>query len=124
MSLLENSVLEFENRETLNPVKQSGTNNAKDAMIINVKQVVKQESPMPENIKNEKRLQAESLENILKRVINEKGEASDVSIQKSASNELEIEGMSKTTLHSFLVKAEELGKSITYTRTLKVEITD
>jgi hypothetical protein len=40
------------------------------------------------------------------------------------SDEFEINGLPKSKLHTFLLRAEELGKSITYTNTLTVKISD
>lgn len=82
-----------------------------------------QESAMPEEIRMAKSKDA-NLAYLFNDVLDSKGELSEVKKEWIGKNEIKTEGMSNMALHSFILKAEELGKKITYTRTLKVTITD
>ena len=97
---------------------------AKDELTLCVNKVIRHKSPMPEDLKKKKKSNAESLEKMLEKFLEQKGEADAVEIRRNGSSELVIDGLSSQTLHSFLVKVQEIGKNLTYTKTLKVEITD
>lgn len=45
-------------------------------------------------------------------------------LQLSISNEITLNELSSLELHSLTLKAEELGKNITYTRSLTIKISD
>ena len=124
MSLLENPVTTFEKESSANFTGNANKTLAKDELTLTTKSVVNQVNAMPESMKQKKQLSSDSLENILHKIVEEKGEENSIRIRKTSAKELEIEGLSKIALHSFILKAEELGKNIKYTRTLKVEITD
>lgn len=81
-------------------------------------------SSMPEDLKRKIRDRSLGLKELFIATVERKGEGKELQVNRLSDSELEIEGISQMTLHSFLLKAEELGKKITYTRSLKVEITD
>lgn len=83
-----------------------------------------QESSMSELQKQEKRAVSASLETLFEQTVEQKGEADQLKKSWVSDTELEIEGLSKMTLHSFVLEAEKLGKKITFTRTLQVKISD
>lgn len=123
MSLLQNSV-QYDSNESTLVVEKTNEPKKNDEMILRVNQIIRHESPMSKKLKLEKRKDSPLLKELLDREIDQKGETNSVEIRMSGNNEFEVDGMTKSTLHSFLLKAEELGKTITYTRTLKVEIND
>lgn len=83
-----------------------------------------QESSMSEIQKQEKRAVAPSLQTLFEQTVQEKGEAGQLEKSWLSHSELEVNGLSKMTLHSFVMEAEKLGKKITFTRTLQVKISD
>lgn len=97
---------------------------AQDEMTLVMKSTHTQMSSMPEELKEKKRKASPSLDELLRATAEKKGELDKLSVKWTSNDELEIEGISQMTLHSFILKAEELGKNITYTRTLRVDITD
>ena len=56
--------------------------------------------------------------------LKEKGEYPLTKAQWTGPGELEVEGLSNITLHSFLLKTEALGKKVSYSRNLTVKIED
>lgn len=95
-----------------------------DELTLVMKTVTEQESAMPETLKKEKQADAPSLANLFEQTLEQKGEADSLQKHWTSENELEVEGLSNTTLHSFVLEAEKLGKKITYTKTLSVKISD
>ena len=108
------------NQEVANTVTQ---NESRELTIHHLESEHVQESAMPEEMRMAKSKDA-NLAYLLNEVLESKGELSEVKKEWIGKNEVKMEGMSNMTLHSFILKAEELGKKITYTRTLKVTITD
>ena len=95
-----------------------------DELTLHMKTVQVQESAMPEHLKQEKRVTSPSLNELFQETVERKGEIETVQQHWVSDQELEVEGLSNTTLHSFLLEAEKLGKKITYTKTLTVKISD
>ncbi len=81
-------------------------------------------SAMPDYIKEKKRADAPSLFELFKNTIERKGEGEQVQIKELNTDEFFVEGLSSMTLQSFILKAEELGKNISYTTSLQVKISD
>lgn len=94
-----------------------------DEMTIHIVSSFTQPSAMSPGLKEKKRNSSPSLQSLLETTLDEKGEANRKTKWLS-NNELEIEGLSKMTLHNFVLQAEALGKSVSYKRTLTVSITD
>lgn len=124
MSLLMNPISVSDSTSERRENESKRINKEHDEMTLVMKTTNTQTSSMPEVLKKEKRDDAPSLEEILKNTVEAKGEIEEMKSSWTSEDALEIEGISQMTLHSFLLKAEELGKNITYTRTLKVEIKD
>jgi len=103
---------------------QESPTKTNDELTLTVKTINAQISSMSADMKAKKQSEADSLEEMFVETVTQKGESNTLNINRNSERDLEIEGISQMTLHSFLLKAEELGKNITYTRTLKVEITD
>ncbi|QSE99264.1 hypothetical protein [Fulvivirga lutea] len=61
------------------------------------------------------------LKSLLKETLNEKSE-SGKNIKWIDDNTLEINGVAPMALHTFVLKAEELGKEIKYTKKTIIEI--
>lgn len=124
MTLLMKSVPVSESQTQAQESGRKTNNEARDEMTLVMKTTNTQISSMSEEMKAKKRKVSASLEEILRNTVEDKGQLDALKSRWTSDDELEIEGISQMTLHSFLLKAEELGKNITYTRTLKVEITD
>ncbi len=95
-----------------------------DELTLLMKTSNKQISPMADDMKKKKRAESASLGELFQNTVAENGELEALKATWTADDEMEVEGISQMTLNSFILRAEELGKNITYTRTLKVEITD
>ena len=105
-------------------VQNEGSASRKDEMTICVETINEQKSPMSEALKSKVRANADSLKKIFEDTIQEKGEFPLEKAEWKNENEVTVTGLSPMTLHSFVLKAEQLGKKISYERTLKVKITD
>lgn len=124
MSLLTKTFTGNENNGQTDVLDHPITEERQDEMTLVMETINTHESPMSEELKIEKRNAMGSLEELFHQVVEGKGEANDIKLRRNSSNEFEVEGLSNLTLHSFILKAEELGKNITYTKTLKVKISD
>lgn len=124
MSLLTNSVTNYNSPSENFLMDQQETNIQKDELTLKVKSSISHPSSMSEVQKAKKRNESDSLEKLFQETIQSKGEGNPARIKRTASNELEIEGLSGMALHSFMLKAEQLGKNITYMKTLKIKIND
>ena len=120
MSLL-TQTQERTNILTDHPKAEIGSNKRDELTIVSKSSYV-HTSAMNEDLKSRKRESAPALSEMFTNTLSEK----NVSAKSTwtGENEVEVEGLSKMTLHSFILKAEELGKKIKYTRSLTVEITD
>lgn len=124
MSLLMKSVTENDTQTQAKAEEYQKINQMNDELTLLVKTTNKQTSPMSEELKKKKREESPSLGELFTETVEKKGELDSLKSTWTSDDEMEVEGISQMTLHSFLLRAEELGKNITYTRTLKVEITD
>lgn len=121
MSLLEKPFSQFENDGQLDVLETPKS--VAEEMTISSESVVRHRSTMKEEIKQLKRKTMGSLEELLAQVVHEKGE-DHVKVSRDKNEEMVVEGLSSTALHSFVLKAEEIGKNITYTKTFTVKISD
>lgn len=64
------------------------------------------------------------LQQLFEETFNEKGEHSIGNLRWVGENEVEVNGLSNMTLHNFILKAEALGKKVTYRRNIVLTITD
>ncbi len=97
---------------------------ASDELTIQVIAKCKQESPMPEKLKQEKCASAPDLKDLFETTLKSKNEFDQARTKWVQTNEVEVEGLSQMTLHDFVLKAEGLGKKVSYTRSLTVKISD
>lgn len=95
-----------------------------EALTVNVKSTVTHESPMPDHIKEVKRKDAPCLKQLFEEVLKDKGEFFNEDIHLKNRDTVEMSELSNVALHCFVLKAQELGKKITYEKTLTVKITD
>ena len=96
-----------------------------DQMTIHMTSSYEQKSAMNEELKMKAREGSPSLNQLFENTLIEKGESESLKNGSWISNnEITVQGVSKMALHSFILKAESLGKKIKYTRSLTVEITD
>ena len=95
-----------------------------DTLSIQMETNFVQPSAMPEGLKKQRQENAPQLYDLLTATLKEKGEYPLSKTTWINDQEIKVEGLSKMTLHSFIMKAEQLGKKIKYRRSLVVEITD
>lgn len=100
------------------------TQERSDELTLIVKTENVQESAMSEEQKQVKQSASPSLATLFDQTVQQKGEAAQLKRSWVSDSELEVEGLSSMTLHSFVLEAENLGKKITYTKTLQVKISD
>lgn len=100
------------------------TEKSTDELTIKMESTHEQHSAMNEAQKAEKRSLSPSLYALMQKTLESKGEYPLEKSEWVGENELVVEGLSEMTLHTFLLKAESLGKKITYTKTLKIKISD
>lgn len=81
-------------------------------------------SGMSENSKKEAQENAPSLYAIFEDTLKAKGEYPLSKCDHMNSNEILVKGMSQQTLHTFILEAQKLGKTIEYTKTVTVKISD
>ncbi|MFY0689281.1 MAG: hypothetical protein JXQ90_19075 [Cyclobacteriaceae bacterium] len=93
-----------------------------DELTINLVSSYEQSSAISDELKKQKQKDAPDLAELLQKTLTEKGGSDKCTW--TGESEVTVEGLSSMTLHSFVLKAEELGKTIKYTKSLKVEITD
>lgn len=87
------------------------------------KSVIQHQSPMTDMQKEEVRQHAPQLKSLLEQTLAEKHDLNEVDLQWNGE-EVELKGVSKMALHNFILKAEKLGKNITYAKTYTVSIVD
>jgi hypothetical protein len=121
MSLLVNTpTTEHSTTEVLS---EAQVQSASQSLNIVTKSVITHESSMSEAKKQKARQNTPSLRELLETTISEGKDLDDLQMNW-AGDTVELQGVSKMALHSFILKAEELGKKITYTKTYQVSITD
>lgn len=123
MSLLEKTIPQEADTSTL-ALDHQNVSEKHDDMTFIMRTINTQTSSMSEEQKMKKREASASLQDLFRSTVENKGELDALKSHWTTNDELEIEGISDMTFHSFLLKAEALGKKITYTRSFKVEITD
>lgn len=87
------------------------------------KSVITHESAMSDFQKEKARKNAPELKELLKSTISSGGDTEEINMNWTGDS-VELKGVSKMALHNFILKAEELGKKITYTKTYQVSIID
>lgn len=124
MTLLMNQ-LQMETTDTSEVAEANAISNDRmEELTILMESIHEQNSPMAEELRMQKQASADSLDALFFQTVRRKGEEEKLQANWISETEMEVEGISEMTLHSFLLKAEQLGKKITYTRTLRVKISD
>lgn len=80
--------------------------------------------PDPESSPVELKAERNALQELFEQTLIEKGENEGNKFKWVGDNEIQVDGLSGLTLHNFLLKAEALGKKITYRRSIVFTITD
>ncbi|MEL6674571.1 MAG: hypothetical protein AAFR61_20340 [Bacteroidota bacterium] len=108
------------------PQAQSGNQAPKAAgnLTIHVHSNRNHPCSMSETQKQIQQENAPELGELFQETLAQKGQADQTNIEWLGPDEVVVEGLSHMTLHSFILKAEALGKSVCYTKTLTVKITD
>ncbi|MCT4623610.1 MAG: hypothetical protein N4A46_08310 [Schleiferiaceae bacterium] len=83
-----------------------------------------QHSEMSHQLKEKVRSESPSLTDLFVETLESKGETSLNEVEWKSTNSVELPNISNLSLHSFALKAEALGKKISYEKTLTVKITD
>lgn len=97
---------------------------AEGDMVIHLSSSNYHESAMSEARKQEVRKHAPSLPSLFDQVVKQKESYNPTSENWLSDQEVKLEGVSKMDIHTFILEAEKLGKKITYTQTLTVQVTD
>ena len=108
---------------TEQPIAKSAQNPSGE-LTIHLQSSYDHPSAMPEEIKMKKQADAPALHELFCQTIEEKCGEANTKTYWIAPDEVEVEGLSNIALHSFILKAEELGKTVHYTKTLTVKISD
>ena len=108
------------------PSQGTATMNAplSEELTIHIPNTYSHTSAMPESLKQEAQKHAPSLVELFAQTLQEKGAYDSANTEWLSENEVEVKELPNLVLHSFILKAEELGKKITYTKTLTVKISD
>ena len=95
-----------------------------DFTVIQSKQYV-HASAMSDEIRRQKQMNAEqTVPELFKDVMKSSGKLDTIKMNWVDDQTVEVGELSNLTLHSFILKAEELGKKITYTKTFSIKISD
>ena len=125
MSLFTETFAVKEQMNNNSNTSNGGTGSSKkDELRLIVKSTHSQPSPMSESLKQRVRKGSKSLNEILHEETELKGELKNAKFHPISNTTYKVEGVSESTLHSFILRAEGLGKKITYTRTLEIAIED
>ncbi|KXX71258.1 hypothetical protein [Flammeovirga sp. SJP92] len=106
-------------------VTSLATRTAQDELTIHIKSTMKHEN-VSASSNGRKAIDPSQLLSVLQETLNEKGENQIVTDHLIGSNEVEFQKgkLSYSTLHSFLLKAEQMGKKVTYEKVYTVKISD
>ena len=111
------------NVSTDHSILATGTNRS-DELTIHTRSSHHHPSAMSEVLKEKKRVNSPSLVELFEQTLQEKGGFDSSRTNWINHEEVEINGLSRMTLHRFILEAEKLGKTITYTETLTVKVSD
>lgn len=112
---------------TDNSIQESQLNGVKssvDELTLRLDSFHEQNSSMNEKQKAEKRAKAPSLYSLFQKTLESKGDYPLDKCEWNTEKELQVGELPAMTLHSFLLQAESLGKKITFSKSLKIQITD
>ena len=94
-----------------------------DELTINLRSRVTHESPMSDEARVHACAASKPLIDRLKAMLMERGYSSD-SIAAISEDEVELQGIPQSLVHTFVLQAEELGKHVTYEKTLTIKFSD
>ena len=95
-----------------------------DELVIKMKSSIHHPSAMSDDLKKAKSMEGQRLNELFDETLSQKIQTEEVNCHWTDDSTVEVEGLSKLTLHNFILKAEELGKNVTYTRTYTVKVSD
>ncbi|NME72168.1 hypothetical protein [Flammeovirga aprica] len=100
------------------------TQPSQDELTIHIKSSIKHNSSTERS--NLQPLESSKLLSMFQETLHEKGEEHSLENHLIGSNEVEFQKgkLSYSTLHSFLLKAESMGKKLSYEKIYTVKITD
>ena len=79
-------------------------------------------SAMSEKMKKEACENSPSLSELFDATLQKKGELDLVQSKIVDDNTIEVEGLSQATLHSYILEAEKLGKTVEYKKSFTIKI--
>ncbi|MBC6401263.1 MAG: hypothetical protein GDA51_02590 [Ekhidna sp.] len=100
------------------------TRTVKDEFTICMETINHQNSSVSEALKEKKKAETSNLQEIFEETVRDRGEYPFSKFEWTNDKEVVVDGLSPMILHNFVLKAEKLGKKVSYIRTLKVKITD
>lgn len=74
------------------------------------------------SLTNEPAMTSVSAKDLFERTVKNKGEHNSVKTRFVDDSTMEVEGLSKMALHSYLLEAEKLGKKIEFVKTTTIKI--
>ncbi len=104
------------------PRTQNTNNNLSQVMDMTISIEKKIKQPSAAKLSNEvkNKVSTDELKSLFEQVLNERQE--EVHMNWEQDNKLVVDQLSGLTLHNFLLKVEELGKNITFTKKTVIEI--
>ncbi len=91
-------------------------------MIISIEKKIAQPSPDKIAAANSDKISTEDLKKMFDEVITSKNEKDKLNMNWADDKTLVLDKLSGISLHNFLLKVEELGKNITFTKKTVIEI--
>lgn len=96
----------------------------KDELTIRIVSNYTHKSEQSEKLKLENQSNSPSLTRLFEKTLKTKNEFDTARTHWVEPNEVVVEGLSQMTLQDFIMKAERLGKRVSYSKSLTVKITD
>ncbi|MEP1095254.1 MAG: hypothetical protein ABJG78_09100 [Cyclobacteriaceae bacterium] len=101
---------------------RNDSSNHRDELIIRQESKFHHLSAMPADLRKRKQEGASEMAELFHQTMQEKGEYDPSNVSWTDHKTVEVEGLSKMAVHNFILKAEALGKDITYTKQTIISI--
>lgn len=120
MTLVMNSIMnESSNQNEDRKPQQLELQQAEDLKLIK-SQTISNPSPMPDYLKKRVDPNTPSMSELFEKVLRQKGEISR--LEKVDDHSFRIDDISSMALHSFVIKAQEYGRDVTFTKETVITI--
>jgi len=92
------------------------------AMTIMINSIFTNESPAKAHMMQQPQTEDTELKELFEEVLREKGEFNEDNIRWVDGNTVELSSVSSLAIHSFVLRAEALGKDVAYEKCTKIRI--